>query len=308
MMDLAELRINRTPVTPNSKCEGCVHYDGNAAAKGGACEVGSAPALCGSGSEPKYGYAPLAELGPDEIDDLATPQINGQIGAMNEHGQIEQTVMMKRVCLGDEDLTIAQRIAGVVNNELSKSLGSSQGQVAAHCGVEMARLLYDRPLPLAYVVAKSLHDMYFAPRKQKKYGVVDVIDFLKSHGWDVENSYEVAQEAGAIAKSRFAPTRQIKVPTHNEAMEHIAQHNSQMSTGANPILPPSSRGSLGPTSHQQISHAALGKVRSAANRTMEPSHNAPSNAPGWKPRNRTPTAPMEVVKGDATTPTVKKAR
>src|SRR5262245_18975145 len=112
MMDLAELRIQRTPVSQNSKCEGCVHYDGNAAAKGGACEVGQAPALCGTGSEPKYGYAALADLAPDEIDDLASPTLIGSVRAMNEHGLIEKQVTMKRVVLGDEDLAIAKRIHG----------------------------------------------------------------------------------------------------------------------------------------------------------------------------------------------------
>ena len=179
-MDLAELRINRTPVSPNSKCEGCVHYNGNAQSKGGACEVGQQPSMCGSGTEPKYGYAPLAELSADEIDDLATPCINGNIGAMNENGHIEKTIMMKRVCLGDEDLTIAQRIAGVLEKNISKSMGYAQGIVSLYCDAHLAQQ-FDKPLPLAYVVAKSLYDQHFAPRKQRKYDLEDVLDFLKAN-------------------------------------------------------------------------------------------------------------------------------
>jgi len=196
MMDLQELRIQRTPVTPNSKCEGCVHYDGNAAAKGGACEVGTAPALCGSGIDRKYGYAPLAELGPDEIDDLATPCVNGSPGTMNEYGSMEPMIQMKRVTLGDEDMTIAQRIAGDITRDMVKSefRWQSQGEVSRHCGQEMADRMRDgKPLPLAYRVAKSLRDMHFAPRKQRKYDLEDVLDFLKAGGMHVgEDAYEAA--------------------------------------------------------------------------------------------------------------------
>lgn len=200
MMDLQELRIQRTPVTPNSKCESCVHYDGNAAAKGGACEVGTAPALCGGGSEPKYGYAPLAELGPDEIDDLATPCVNGMVGAMNEHGDLEQTIQMKRVVLGDEDFTIAQRIAGTVQGAIGKSMEmwQSQGEVSRACGAKLAHEMVERQLPLAYVVAKSLHDLHFAPRKQRKYDLEDVLDFLQERGMPVGND---AYAAAGISKA-----------------------------------------------------------------------------------------------------------
>lgn len=222
-MDLAELRINRTPVTPNSKCEGCVHYDGNAQAKGGACEVGSMPSMCGSGTEPKYGYAPLAELSPDEIDDLATPTINGMVGAMNEHGSIEKTIMMKRVVLGDEDMTIAQRIAGKVSSELGKSIGFAQGEVAIHCGAELAQELYEKPLPLAYVVAKSLRDLHFAPRKQKKYDIGNVLDFLYERGMDVGDD---AYAAAGITKAEGDPAQPI-----------AARRRRQTSIGTQKIKP-----------------------------------------------------------------------
>lgn len=179
-MDLAELRLQQTPVRQNAKCDGCVHYNGSLA-KSGACEVGQAPSMCGSGKEPKYGYAPLADIGPDEIDDLATPLVNGSSGTMNEHGAMEQRVVMKTVCLGDEDLTIAKRIHGVLSRELVKSIGFAQGEVGRHCGAELAHELYEKPLPLGYVVAKALRDQHFAPRKQRKYDLEDVMDFLKSH-------------------------------------------------------------------------------------------------------------------------------
>lgn len=219
-MDLQTLRISRTPVSENSKCNGCCHYDGNAQAHGGACEVGQAPALCGTGTEPKYGYAPLDELAPDEIDDLATPQIAGQQGAMNEHGAIEKMVVMKRVVLGDDDLTIAQRIHGELSDIAKKSYGYAQGEVNMFAGAELAQQRYDRPEHPMITVAKSLHDMYMAPRKQHKYGVTDVLEFLKAKGMPVTD------EDMSVCKSRFGETRKIKVPTMKEATEHLQQHNA----------------------------------------------------------------------------------
>lgn len=198
-MDLAELRINRTPVTPNSKCEGCVHYDGNAQSKGGACEVGQQPAMCGTGADPKYAYAPLANLSADEVDDLATPAINGSPGAMNEFGKLEQTIKMQRVCLGDEDLSIAKRIEGTLIKSMQNSIAYAQGIVSASCGAH--EMLADEEAPLAYRVAKSLRDLYLSPRKQYKYDLGDVLDFLKSKGMHVDDeSFELAK-----AEPSYAP-------------------------------------------------------------------------------------------------------
>lgn len=220
MMDLAELRINRTPVSQNSKCEGCVHYDGNAAAKGGACEVGQSPSMCGSGSEPKYGYAALEDLAPDEVDDLATPTLVGAQGAMNEHGEIEKTIMMKRVVLGDEDLSIAQRIHGELQGIARKSIGYAQGEVNMFAGAELAQQRFQTPQNMMVTVAKSLYDMHMSPRKQHKYGVSDVLAFLKSRGMPVTD------DDMNVCKSRFGPTRKIQVPTMAEAASHLRAHNA----------------------------------------------------------------------------------
>lgn len=178
-MSIYELRINRMPVTPNRKCEGCVHYDGNVA-KGGACEVGTQPTMCGDGSEMKYGYAPLANLGPDEIDDLATPTLVGGVGAMNETGALEKTIEMKRVTLGEEDLTIAQRIHGELSGGINKAVRLSEVPTHAPYGVRE-----EPEAPLMYRVAKSLRDLHFAPRKQVKFDLHQVLDFLKENGFNV---------------------------------------------------------------------------------------------------------------------------
>lgn len=215
MSDLAELRIQRMPVSQNSKCEGCVHYDGNAAAKGGACEVGQQPQLCGSGAERKYGYAPLDELGPDEIDDLATPSLVGSVGAMNEHGNIEKTIAMKRVVLGDEDLSIAKRIHGELIGKLSKSIGYAQGIVSASCGAELYTQRNEQE-PTMYLVAKALRDLHMAPRKQRKYDLEDVLDFLKSSKMDVKDE-DYAAAGIAKAEMKFSDGKSVQYDGKKQA-------------------------------------------------------------------------------------------
>jgi hypothetical protein len=194
-MDLQQLRVQRTAVSQNSKCEGCVHYDGNAAAKGGACEVGSMPSVCGSGNEKRYGYAPLDELGPEEIDDLATPEVNGTVGAMNEHGNIEKTIEMKRVVLGDEDLSIAQRIKGE-RSKMSKAFGATQGEVNVAAGAEMGMYIEDSRDDSMFAIAKSLRDLHFAPRKQ----------FLVEKGMPVSDS---DFERAGVKKSMVPEVRKL---------------------------------------------------------------------------------------------------
>lgn len=226
MGDLYELRIERTPVPQNRKCQGCVHYDGNAASKGGACEVGTMPSMCGTGSDPKYGYGPLSELSPDEIDDLATPQLSGSVGAMNEHGQLEKMVTMKRVVLGDEDLSIAQRIYGNLGATAFKSL---QG-VLSQSTPEVEHLDPDTT-PKMFIVAKSLHELYLAPRAQKKFDLYDVLDFLKERGMAVtDDDYEAVEKAiGArTMPKRVSPDN---VATVKQAPPTLAEAAHNLRTG-----------------------------------------------------------------------------
>jgi hypothetical protein len=188
-MSIHELRINRMPVSPNRKCEGCVHFEGQVS-KGGACEVGTTPGVCGDGSEMRYGYAPLANLGPDQIDDFATPAMVGSVGAMNEEGQLESMIQMKRVVLGDEDLTVAERIYGDLSANAFKS--ERLAEVPIHAPFNYKGSTPEQPL--LYRVAKSLYGE-LSPRKQKKFELHDVLDFLKGHGFEVtEADYGAAGE------------------------------------------------------------------------------------------------------------------
>jgi CBS domain-containing protein len=231
MDDLQTLRIQRTPVRQNSKCESCVHYDGNAASKGGACEVGSAPQICGNGSERRFGYAPLDELGPDEIDDLATPTAVGQVGMMNETGAMEPMIVMQRVVLGDEDLTIAERIRGQLQETLAKSshVGAVQGHnTSIYADVHLGNTLYATPDTSMYAVAKAMHETYFSPRKQRKYNVGAVLHFLAAKGYVItSNDFAKAGVSKAMPVAmqqafNVKPSK-AKVPKVKATPEQIAK-------------------------------------------------------------------------------------
>jgi len=51
-------------VDPNPKCDGCGHYAKNLSA----CQIGILPAVCGDGSNPEIGFAPVA---PDRMTSMA---------------------------------------------------------------------------------------------------------------------------------------------------------------------------------------------------------------------------------------------
>ena len=164
----AELRINRTPVSPNSKCEGCCHYDGNAISKGGACEVGTQPAMCGSGTQPRFGYAPLSEMAPDMVDDFATPAVSGSPGLMNETGHMEKQITMKHVVLGDEELTIAQRIKGEKMTLFKGGIAETTGQTSYFS--PDGHVAHPRHVgePTTFDIAKDLYARGMSPRLQHK--------------------------------------------------------------------------------------------------------------------------------------------
>lgn len=181
-MPLADLRIQRSAVPQNAKCEGCVHYDGNAAAKAGACDVGTQPFMCGDGSEPRFGYAPLEQLAPEMIDDLATPVLSGSVGAMNEHGDLEKPIQMVPVVLGDEQMSIAERIHGQL---MTKSFAYEESQGETNLYAPSGPMMRARREPSTLEVAKALRTQYLSPRMQKKYTLRDVVEFLGKRGFMV---------------------------------------------------------------------------------------------------------------------------
>lgn len=202
------LPVQRTAVSQNSKCESCLHYDGSIS-KSGACEVGTQPFMCGDGSLPQFGYAPLAEMTPDIMADLAAPVSMGQVGSMNEHGAMDRQVEMQTHVLGDEQLTIAQRIHGAATSMHKGFVAPVQGQTGLFCPADEADFPHEIPTPSTYDVAKSLYDEHLRPSLRKSYSLKEVVFWLGEHGFEVNDfdtqradSYDAANHE--VLRRQFA--------------------------------------------------------------------------------------------------------
>ena len=195
------IKIERTPVSQNSKCESCLHYDGNAMSKGGACEVGTQPAMCGGGDNPQFGYNDLSVMSPDMLSDLAVPCLTGSPGAMNEHGNMDQAIKMQQVVLGDEHLTIAQRILGEMSGMFKSVYADVQGQTSRFSPHDHAAVPRGGAQPSAFDVAKTLHEQYMRPREQYKFSLKETLMFLGANGFDVSGAEMAKAEADDLAKA-----------------------------------------------------------------------------------------------------------
>lgn len=103
---------NRVPQNP--KCNGCTHFN-----KGTSnCEIGLSPAVCGDGSTPDMGYAPVDEAGPNivfaEVPDHATSSRPGR-----EVPQANARVPMTVSHLGDESELLA--LAKSIRSDMQKA-------------------------------------------------------------------------------------------------------------------------------------------------------------------------------------------
>jgi hypothetical protein len=93
-------------VTPNPKCRGCLHYDGQAG-RIGACTIGLRPWLCGDGEAQDVGYAPIGKGAGTYLHDLVNdvPQaheVEAQVvGGLYGAGST-RPVTVQHVSLGEE--------------------------------------------------------------------------------------------------------------------------------------------------------------------------------------------------------------
>ncbi len=180
---LAELRINRNPVSQNRKCEGCCHYDGNAISKGGACEVGTQPAMCGSGTEPRFGYAPLIEMSPGMVDVYARPATSGSPGVLNEHGKMDGMIQMQTVDLGSEQLATAAMVKNKLTDMQKGCTAETIGQTSRF---SPEGHVDSGPQGVSTLdIAKSMYTSYMRPREQFKFSLKEVLQFLGENGYTV---------------------------------------------------------------------------------------------------------------------------
>lgn len=99
-------------VNPNPKCNGCLHYDGQAG-RVGACLVGLRPWLCGEGEMQDIGYAPITRgagsylppMGnhPAQAGEVSTQEVSDLHGAGSTRG-----VTFQQVSLGEEHVQLVK--------------------------------------------------------------------------------------------------------------------------------------------------------------------------------------------------------
>jgi len=125
-------------VSPNPKCNNCLHYMSNGG-RSGVCVIGLSPWLCGDGDNQVAGYAPLDGQAPSDPGSFADP------GRANANVDQLQMVPMSLTVLGDEHAEMAKSIHDELdrpqkmccplhqNSGVAKSYNASVGAVVCQC-------------------------------------------------------------------------------------------------------------------------------------------------------------------------------
>jgi hypothetical protein len=141
--------------------------------------------MCGAGTEPRFGYAPLSEMAPDMVDSYATPASVGSPGTMNETGHMEKQIAMKHVVLGSEELSIANRLKGEQTNLFKGGEAATTGQTSRFSPDGHAAYPRHVEEPTTLDLAKSLFAQGLSPRQQHKFSLRQVLEFLGENGYEV---------------------------------------------------------------------------------------------------------------------------
>ena len=171
------MRISAQSVTPNPKCEGCLHYSAQQGPTG-VCLIGLRPWLCGDGLSPAIGYAPLTSQIPENPGDQA-PNAS-VVGGSNEN-----TLMFTgaTTVLGDEHAMMAKSLYADAQSLIQKSCSLHsqhtpvQGQSNQYAPIFQACTCADVDMRQ---VAKSLKDQ-LPNHLRVKVTDADIANFVKEH-------------------------------------------------------------------------------------------------------------------------------
>ncbi len=99
-------------VQPNPKCNGCLHFDGQAG-RIGACTIGSKPWNCGDGDAADIGYAPIARGAGKYLGDMSNhgahaPEVGDQEASDLTGSGSVRPVTFQQVSLGEEHVHFAK--------------------------------------------------------------------------------------------------------------------------------------------------------------------------------------------------------
>jgi hypothetical protein len=116
---------NAQLVDPNAKCSGCMNYDPQLGGTG-ACLVGLRPWLCGDGTTPTTGYAPMTMQVPSISAPMAfSSQVDAPTGADVAPPELPLVV------LGEEHVQLVHQLEAQ-EVTLQKSLCPTHSRVAAN--------------------------------------------------------------------------------------------------------------------------------------------------------------------------------
>lgn len=148
-------------VTPNQKCEGCLHYD-RQVGQIGACTIGDSPWKCGEGDAPDIGYAPITRGAGSYLPDMSNhgshaPEVEPQhVGDLYGSGST-RPVVVHQVSLGEEHVhlvkSILERHAGLQKSQcLRCSMRGTHGTSPHNAGAQVCTC---QPIG-AEVIAKAI--------------------------------------------------------------------------------------------------------------------------------------------------------
>lgn len=262
-------------VTPNPKCHGCLHYDGQGG-RTGVCTVGLKPAICGEGELPEFTYAPIARGAGAYLHDMNNHAVQARevdaqsVGGLYGAGST-RPVQFQVVTLGDEH---AHFIKSFIDQHMEVErkccrLHQGHGLAIGSSPYHNAPQSCSCVSPTDVMVAKALLPR-LSNRERVALDVDDVLDFVRAFGdvkWtggvkievDAEKGmfhtpvgkYETSRGAGGAHHVDFHPHEGAKqrigsYPSANHARHALITHARRFASGSGEASPVRTGAGAGP--------------------------------------------------------------
>jgi hypothetical protein len=287
-------------VQPNAKCNGCLHFDGQAG-RTGVCTIGLRPWLCGEdGSAADIGYAPIARGAGSYLPDMNNHGAHASSVAPQESADLygvgsTRPVAFQEVSLGEEHVRFVKSVfANHVTQQremcrMCKSIGTTIGTGPANNGPQVCTC---EPIE-ARSIAKSLIPR-LSNRERLVIDLSDATDFvysvIKGDGiakgtfYHHHGKYEVSPSGKGQQHVDFHPrgggetTRVGTFDTHKEARRASEHHARRFAHGTGAENKPYEHSNAAPT-HTAAEHT----VRAHAGAKEKPkSTHTPAGLPSMK--------------------------
>lgn len=242
-------------VQPNPKCNGCLHFDGQAG-RTGACTIGLRPWLCGEGDAADIGYAPIsrgagAYLPGMDNHSVQAPHVDDQevsdlYGARSTRG-----VQFQQVSLGEEHIHFVKSMVAQ-HTEVQKTMcrlcksagtiGTTHSNLAPQvCTCEpiaardIAKALVSRLSNLARAVIDvddATAFVYDVAQAGFKASAMEKGTFYQQHGkYEVSPSGKGQHHVDFHPRGGGAPARVGTFGSHREARHAAERHHTRFASG-----------------------------------------------------------------------------